>query len=71
MRRIYDARCTVCEEITEVFGRESDDFRCGACGSPAKRIVSPVKCKLEGVTGDFPGASIKWERDHVRRAQKG
>lgn len=71
MRRIYDARCTSCDEITEVFGRESDDFRCGACGSPAKRIVSPVNFQLEGVSGNFPGAAIKWARDHERRAQKG
>lgn len=71
MRRIYDARCTSCNEVTEVFGRESDDFRCGACGSPAKRIVSPVTCQLEGTSGSFPGAAIKWARDHERRAQKG
>ena len=71
MRRLYDARCTSCEEITEVFGREDDEFRCGACNSPANRIVSPVKCHLEGVTGSFPGAAIKWERDHVRAANKG
>lgn len=64
MRRIYDVRCTKCKEITEVFGRESDDFRCGVCDSPAKRIVSPVKCSLEGMSGDFPGAAFKWERDH-------
>ena len=64
MRRIYDVRCTKCNEITEVFGRENDSFRCGACDSPANRIVSPVKCKLDGISGDFPGAAIKWERDH-------
>lgn len=72
MRRIYDVRCSDpdCKEITEVFGRESNDFRCGACGSPAKRIVSPVRCHLEGVSGSFPGAAMKWERDHVRAARK-
>ncbi len=73
MRRIYDARCTdtSCKEITEVFGRESDDFRCGACGSPAETIVSPGHFVLEGVSGDYPGAAIKWKRDHERRATKG
>jgi hypothetical protein len=66
MRRIYDVRCVDdnCKSITEVFGREDDDFRCGACDSPAKRIVSPVTCQLEGVTGHFPGAAFKWERRH-------
>ncbi len=71
MRRLYDARCTSCNKITEVFGRESDDFRCGACDSPAQRIVSPVKCHLDGVSGDFPGAAMKWKRDHERAARQG
>lgn len=70
MRRIYDVRCTSCNEITEAFGRESDDFRCGACDSPAKRIVSPVRCKLEGTSGDFPGAAMKWAKQHERAARK-
>jgi predicted nucleic acid-binding Zn ribbon protein len=67
MRRIYDVRCTVCNSITEVFGREDDEFRCGACNSLAKRIVSPVKCSLDGTSGDFPGAAIRWERNHVKQ----
>ena len=73
MRRIYDVRCTdlSCNEITEVFGRAEDVFRCGACSAPANTIVSPVKCKLEGVSGDFPGAAFKWKRDHERRAKQG
>jgi hypothetical protein len=73
MRRIYDVRCTdpSCNEITEVFGRAEDVFRCGACSAPANTIVSPGHFTLEGTSGDFPGAAIKWERDHVRRAQKG
>ena len=73
MRRIYDVRCTddSCKEITEVFGRAEDDFRCGACSAPAKTIVSPGNFVLEGTSGDFPGAAMKWKRDHERRAQKG
>ena len=70
MRRIYDVRCTSCSEISEVFGRASDSFRCGACGSPAKTIISPVKCKLEGTSGDFPGAAMKWEREHTRAGKR-
>ena len=71
MRRIYDVRCTKCNEITEVFGRAEDDFRCGACSAPAKTIVSPGNFTLDGTSGDFPGAAIKWARDHERRAKKG
>ena len=64
MRKIIDVRCRDCGEGHEEFGRLDDTFRCGSCGGEAQRIISPVRCTLEGVTGDFPGAAMKWERDH-------
>ena len=66
MNRIYDARCLDedCREVTEVFGKVDDVFRCGVCGGASKRIISPVRCSLEGVTGDFPGAKFKWDKAH-------
>ena len=66
MRRIYDVRCTdpTCGKVTETFGRHDDLFRCGACDEPAMRIVSPVRSQLEGVSGDFPDAAARWEREH-------
>jgi Zn finger protein HypA/HybF involved in hydrogenase expression len=66
MNRIYDARCVdpTCSNVTEVYGKADDVFRCGVCGGDALRIISPVRCSLEGVTGDFPGAKFKWERQH-------
>lgn len=70
MRRIYDVRCTSCSKISEVFGRATDEFRCGACDAPANRIISPVKCKLEGTSGDFPGAAMKWEREHTKAGKR-
>lgn len=48
----------------------SDDVReseCRECGKPATRIMSKPMVKLEGVTGDFPGAYYSWER---KRAEK-
>lgn len=71
MRKIFDARCNSCEAVTEVFGYADDAFRCGECGGEAKRIISPIKCRLEGVSGDFPGAAMKWQRDHERAAKRG
>lgn len=71
MNKIFDARCTDCKEVTEVFGRNSDSFRCGACGAPANRIISPIRCQLDGSSGDFPGAAMKWEREHIEAGRKG
>lgn len=71
MRKIIDVRCHDCGSVHEEYGYLDDTYRCGECGGVATRIISPVRCKLEGVSGDFPGAAIKWARDHERRASKG
>lgn len=70
MRVILDARCTSCNQIDEVFGHREDAFRCTYCGGVAKAIISPVRCKLEGASGDFPGAAMKWAREHIKHGNK-
>ena len=40
---------------------------CPHCGELSNRIVSPVRSKLDGCSGDFPGESIRWEK---KRAEK-
>lgn len=70
MRKIFDVRCTSCNTVFEEFGYADDTYRC-ECGGDAKRIISPVKCSLEGASGDFPGAAMKWERDHNRKTING
>jgi len=67
MRKIFDVRCSDCKHVQEEFGYFADAFRCGECGGVSKRLISPVKCELEGVSGDFPGAAIKWARDRTKR----
>ena len=69
-RKIFDARCTECNTVFEVFDYLDAPVGC-SCGAVAKRIISPVRCKLDGTSGDFPGAAIKWAREHERAARKG
>ncbi len=40
---------------------------CETCNSEAHRIVSAPRIQLEGCSGDFPGAAMRWEQ---KRAQK-
>ena len=40
---------------------------CPKCGELANRIISPVRCELDGCSGDFPGAAISWAK---KRAEK-
>lgn len=68
MRKIVDVRCKTCDTVSEEYGYLTDSFRCGACGEEAVRIISPIRCSLDGTSGDFPGASIKWAREHEKAA---
>lgn len=40
---------------------------CPVCSKPAVRVMSAPRAQLEGITGDFPGATMAWER---KRAEK-
>jgi hypothetical protein len=51
--------------ITEKFIDETvKQVECSVCGEVANRIMSSVRCSLEGITGDFPGAYAKWNKVH-------
>ncbi len=67
MRRMYEFKCEdnhISEALVDDTVRE---LSCRACGKPATRIVSSVRCNLEGITGAFPGAYGAWER---KRSEK-
>ena len=69
MLRRYDFQCEH-GHVTEHFV-ESDQrtIPCPECGLEAKRLISPVPCKLSG-KGDFPGEAIKWAERHEKAARK-
>lgn len=67
MRRMFEF---VCEDghISEALVDETyREIACRACGKNSTRIVSMVRAKLEGLSGDFPSAYDAWER---KRSEK-
>lgn len=64
MRKLNDYRCPK-GHITEHFVEPDAKVRCN-CGLQAHRIISPVKCQLDPTSGDFPGATMKWIKEHER-----
>ena len=43
------------------------------CGLPANRIISPVRSRLDGISGDFPTASDQWEKrreSHMKQERR-
>lgn len=61
-----------CEEghVNEHFvHHDTEHVECKNCGSRAYRMVSAPRTKLDPISGDFPGATYKWERDREKRGR--
>ena len=68
--RMYDFTCDECGHTHErLVSSDTYTDRCPQCGYDAKRIISPVRCKLDGTDPSFPGAYDKWARDHEKAAK--
>jgi len=68
---LFDFKCTGCDAVAEhLVSSDTKVVRCKDCGSDANRLIPAPRCKLEGISGDFPGAAIKWAKDHERAAKQ-
>lgn len=68
--RLYDFKC-LNGHITEHFvNSETRTVKCPECDQDAKRIISPVTSVLDAISGDYPGATMKWAREHSKAAKK-
>lgn len=67
MKMLNDYYCQECDFTFEEFGENT--CSCPKCSSSVKKIISPIRFKLEGVSGDFPTAYDKWTKDHERSAK--
>lgn len=68
-KRIFEFVCVgeeahLFEKLTDADNRS---VVCPHCGELSNRIVSTPRISLDGCSGDFPGAAIKWEK---QRAEK-
>jgi hypothetical protein len=69
MRLLYDFKCSD-NHVTE--GYVSSDITvhpCGVCANQAHRIISPVRSRLDPLSGDFPGATMKWATNRQKQIQ--
>ena len=67
MLRLYDFGCPNCghtyETMVDVDVRTDT---CPECARETSRLISAVRCKLDPISGDFPGATMKWARAHEK-----
>jgi hypothetical protein len=61
--KVYDFKCSNGHVFEEFTKQDISVSRC-ACGANAKRLVSSPRFRLDGSSGDFPGAHMKWVKEH-------
>jgi hypothetical protein len=73
VRIMLDFMCSK-EHISEQLVKAGTDWViCSTCGETAGRLVSAPRIALDGISGDFPTASAKWEQrreSHMKRERK-
>ena len=67
MRQLHDFECQDCGEILEKLVDANTRAAECLCGGKAIRMMSMPTVRLEGITGDFPGASDRWARIREER----
>lgn len=69
-RRIYEFSCPD-NHVTERFiDEEERETTCSTCGKKALKMISAVQCTLDPLSGDWPGATMKWAKnrqDQIKR----
>ena len=63
MKRIYEFVCENGHKIERYCDYEAQETQC-ECGGSANRTISAPSVKLEGCSGHFPGAAMKFDRKH-------
>lgn len=73
MKRIFEFRCVKGHASEKYVDDSVTVVQCPHCGNDASRIISAPRISLEGITGDFPGAAMAWEKrreSHMKWEQK-
>lgn len=71
--RLFDFQCAQGHKHEALVQADARTVDCPLCGAPAQRLISAVRCQLEGITGSFPGAAMKWEKtreSHMAKERK-
>lgn len=67
MRLLFDFTCPENHTAEHYVDRDVTEYPCSVCGLTATRIISPVRAKLDALSGDFPGATMKWAKNREKQ----
>ena len=71
--RVFDFECEAGHRNEMFVEKDVHSMQCPSCGRMAQRLIAAPRCQLEGLTGSFPGAAMKWEANrlsHMKKEQK-
>jgi predicted nucleic acid-binding Zn ribbon protein len=63
MLRYFDFQCAKGHVTEHLVESEVTSVDCPHCGNEAMRLISCPRIALDGISGDFPDATRKWERN--------
>ena len=70
MKRYFDFQCAK-GHITEKFIDDTVKVvQCPHCGNDAGRLISAPRIGLDPISGDFPGATMAWERKREEKIKQ-
>ena len=70
MGLLFDFRCAAGHTHEALVKSKTRTVKCETCGKPAQRLIPAARCNLEGVTGSFPSAAIKWEKKREEKMRQ-
>ena len=70
---LYDFKCSKGHVFEKLVTNSTHTTRCSCGLEEAKRIISPIRSQLEGISGDFPDAADRWVKNresHIKYERK-
>jgi predicted nucleic acid-binding Zn ribbon protein len=71
MLKIFDYRCSTCNEVTEHIVEDSAAELLCECGTIKNKMLSSPAFILDGASGDFPGRHMRWIKEHEAAGKNG
>lgn len=67
---LFDFECENGHVNERMADSDCTHMPCLDCKSMAKKLISPVRSKLDPISGDFMGATRKWERNREQKLKQ-
>lgn len=65
---LFDFTCAKGHTTERLVNSSAMDIVCD-CGATAHRVISAPRLKIDPISGDFPGATMKWEKMRAKQIQ--